>query len=178
MIILLLSELRVRVSIRFPKLRVGFPLSTSLPPGKNGPTRHGVVTRRMAVSCTRNSILHLKSSCGPGAVHLGVPKVTSLCCVVRFLNGDSACAQHVPIWRPGCPGCAQPASIWRPGCPGCVHHAPRMRPGCAHLAPRVPRMRPFGAQDAQLVPRMRPACAQDAPGCCCNAHSPPLQRSW
>ena len=95
------NELRVRVYIRFPKLRVGFPVRCSMA-GFRRPRspRHWLslrrrMARRMAVSFTRNSFLGLKLCCRSCAVHLGVRKVASLCCAVRFQRSDSACAQHM-----------------------------------------------------------------------------------
>ena len=128
--------------------------------------------RRMAVSCTRNSIFDFKSSCGCCAVKLRVRKVTSLHCAVQFSQRRFGCA---PGMRPLCargapacaqgaqdepslrssgaqgapdassmrPGCAQDAPRIHPGCPGCVQHAPRMRPAYSHgCVQNVPRMRP------------------------------------
>ena len=140
-----------------------------LPPGPAGGTRPVGRRRRMAVSSTRNLILHFKSSCGPCAAHLGIRKVGSLYCVVRFLQERSGmcpgCAQGAPRVSQG----AQDAPSMRPGyaqdAPRMPQGAPRMRPGWPRMPQHVPRV-------VQHVPRMRLACAQGAqdapsmrPGC-------------
>ena len=132
-------ELRVRVSIRFPKLRVGFPLSCSLPRAHSDQTPPRPEfggwpfrLRETAFCASNRAAARARCISGPRKW----PRCPARCVFVM------TSAPWVPRRRPGCPGCAHVA-------PRCAQDAPSRRPD-------GPRMRPVDAQDAQ---EMRPKAA-------------------
>ena len=72
------------------------PILTQTPPRRMASGKPAG-SQRMAFSSRRNCILRFKSRCGACVVHFGTPKLGSLCCVVRFHDGDCPLgAQGVP----------------------------------------------------------------------------------
>ena len=139
-------ELRVRVSIRFPKLRVGFPLSTLFP----GP----ILTKRLLGAWPADG----RRMAGGWPFRL---RETAFCASNRAA-APARCISGPRKW-PRCPArCVfvMTSAPWvprrRPGCPGCAHMAPRCAQDAPSRRPGGPRMRPVDAQDAQ---EMRPKAA-------------------